>query len=137
MDATIERPTLIEIEQHIARLYATGLTLATETTSNPSPDLLAHILREAETINELVRRIDPLVFDLDTTLDVAVILSRALNVWNVSVRRWMAESEHAALATAAKELTDAGLALHDALASGPWVTPEDAPPMPSLPRRVQ
>lgn len=81
MDATIERPTLIEIEQHIARLYATGLTLVTETTSNRSPGLLAHILREAETLNELVRRIDPLVFDLDATLDVAVILSRALNVW--------------------------------------------------------
>lgn len=137
MDAPIERPTLLEIERHIARLYGTGLTLVTDSTSNRSPDLLAHILREAETINELVRRIDPLVFDLDATLDVAVILSRALNVWNVSVRRWMAESEQAALATAARELTDAGLALHDALASGPWVTLEDAPPMPSLPRRVQ
>lgn len=127
MDATSDRPKLIEIEQHIARLYATGLALVTDPASSPSQDLLRQTLRETETLHEIVQRIDPLVFDLDATLDAAVILSRALNIWNFSVQRWMAEPGQAALATAAKELTDAGLALHDALASAPWVAPEDAP----------
>jgi hypothetical protein len=137
MDAPIEQPTLLEIEQHIAWLYGTGLALVAEPALTRSEDVLVQILRETEATNEIVRRIDPLAFDLDAALDVAVVLSRALNVWDVSVKQWISETGRAALATAGKELVDAGLVLHDALASGPWVTPEDTPVAPSLRRTVQ
>lgn len=100
-------------------------------------ELLAQILRETETINQIVRRVDPLEFDVDVALDIAVILSRALNVWSVSVTRWQSESAHAALAAAARELTDAGVVLHDALAAGPWLSMREEPFMPLLSRKVQ
>lgn len=132
----IERPTLLEIEQHIARLYITGLALVAEPASSRSHDVLVSILRETEATHEIVRCVDPLAFDLDAVLDVAVILSRALNVWNVSLTRWLGEADHAGLVTAGRELTDAGLALHDALASGPWL-PSDQPFTPPRARKVQ
>lgn len=133
----IERPTLLEIEQHIARLYDTGLQLAEVGSSSRSDDLLVQILRETEATHRIVRRVDPLAFDLDTVLDVAVILSRVINIWNVSVARWRGEVDCAALAAAGKDLTDAGLALYDALASSPWLALEDGPLMPTGSPRLQ
>ena len=140
MDATTNRPTLVELELLIARLYVRGLELAGElATTRPcgAEQLVEEILRDTETITQIVQRIDPLDFDLDVALDVAVILSRALNIWSGVVRRWQEDSDHVALAAAARELTGAGLALHDALASGAWLASEDLPVMAVPPRRVQ
>jgi hypothetical protein len=139
MDATTDRPTLNEIERHIARLYSTGLALASESVSThpqASQELLAQILGETETINHILHRIDPLDFDLDVSLDIAVILSRALNVWSLSVKRWQSQPSQAALVTAARELTDAGLVLHDALASSVRLSASEEPFMPPA-RQVQ
>jgi hypothetical protein len=56
----------------------------------------------------------------DEILDLAVILTRALDYWNEARARWQAETAHVALCAAAAELADAADALQDAITGSPW-----------------
>ena len=57
----------------------------------------------------------------DEILDLAVILTRALDYWNEARARWQTDTAHVALSAAAAELAQAADALQDAITASPWL----------------
>ena len=139
---TTKKPTLRDLERHVAWSYSMGVALESDPgwcgTEGRRRRFLAHVFQETETLTQMVSRLEPLDFDPDLALDVAMILARALDLWNVAIARWRAQPECASLAAAATELAVAGAALRDGLACAPFASVgEEVARSLSVVRRVQ
>ena len=139
---TTKKPTLRDLERHVAWSYSMGVALESDPewcgTEGRRRRFLARVFQETETLTQIVSRLEPLDFDPDLALDVAMILARALDLWNVAIARWRAQPECASLAAAATELAVAGAALRDGLACAPFASVgEEVARSLSVVRRVQ
>jgi hypothetical protein len=117
-------PTLDEIETHVVWLYATAVCVLRKAPSNDDDArrLTRRVLMQSEAFQSLVDRI--VVVRLDA--DLAVVLRRALDVWNTSIECWRDDARCHALTASAAQLADVGEVLVDALASAPWVHDDGA-----------
>lgn len=139
-----ERPMLKDIERHVAWFYLAAVRADTKPQSSPSLTrdgrFLRQVLRATEGFTSALQRLDDERPNPDAVLDLAMILSRALEYWNRARARWQSDPALAALIAAAAELTNAADALQDAMTAAPWVE-NGAPPrniaFGTLPRRVQ
>ena len=117
--------SLKDIERHVAWFYAAAVRAATENPARPRVErderLLRRVLRTSEAFTTSVGWLREVKPNPDEILDLAVILTRALDYWNEAVTGWQSDPSRAALCAAAAELAAAADALQDAITGSPWL----------------
>ena len=117
--------SLKDIERQIAWFYAAAVRAATSKSRRAHAErderLLRRVLRTSEAFTASIGWLHEVKPNPDEILDLAVILTRALDYWNEARARWQAEATHVALCTAAAELAHAADALQDAITGSPWI----------------
>ncbi len=83
--------------------------------------LLRRVLRTSEAFTQSIRWLHEVKPDPDAILDLAVILTRALDYWDEARAPWQADTSRVALSAAAAELGDAADALQNAITASPWL----------------
>jgi hypothetical protein len=78
-------------------------------------------LFEAEAFTSSVGWLHEVKPNPDEILDLAVILTRALDHWDEARARWQTDASHIALSAAAAELAHAADALQGAITRSPWL----------------
>lgn len=116
---------LDDIERHVAWLYATAVRTRKRAPTNAQQvRLVRQILAETEAFSTLLERLNVTDLDSDAALDVAGILTRALDQWRVALKRWRHEACDRALAVSAAQLVEVAERMLDALTSAAWVPEE-------------
>ncbi|MGH9242170.1 MAG: hypothetical protein ACRD3G_29330 [Vicinamibacterales bacterium] len=135
--------SLKDIERHVAWFYAAAVRAATDNPDRLSVErdqrLLRRVLRTSEAFTTSVGWLREVKPNPDEILDLAVILTRALDYWNEARARWQTDARRAALSAAAAELAEAADALQDAITGSPWLgtsTLSNAE-LHGMPRKVQ
>lgn len=115
--------SLDEIETHVAWLYATAVRVLRQTLPNDDEArrLIRRVLIQSEVFQSIVDRIEVAHLDADLAVDIAGVLTRALDLWKTGIERWRDDARSRALAVSAGiSLTSAKCFLMP-WASAPWV----------------
>jgi hypothetical protein len=116
---------LKDIERQVAWFYAAAVHAATQDSDRPRGErddrLLRRVLRTSEAFTHSVGWLHEVKPNPDEILDLAVILTRALDYWNEARAPWQTDASRAALSAAAAELAQAAFALQDAITGSPWL----------------
>ena len=136
--------SLKDIERHVAWFYAAAVRAATGSRERPRPErderLLRRVLRTSEAFTASVGWLHEVKPNPDEILDLAVILTRALDYWNEARARWQTDTSRVALSAAAAELAHAADALQDAIMGSPWLgnsAVSSSPTQSIWPRKIQ
>ena len=116
---------LKDIERHVAWFYAAAVRAATGSRQRPRPErderLLRRVLSTSEAFTRSVGWLHEVKPNPDEILDLAVILTRALDYWDEARARWQTDTSRAALSAAAAELAHAADAMQEAITASPWL----------------
>ena len=117
--------SLKDIERHVAWFYAAAVRAAAGSRTRPRPErderLLRRVLRTSEAFTRSIGWLREVRPDPDAILDLAVILTRALDYWDEARAPWQTDTSRVALSAAAAELADAADALQKAITASPWL----------------
>ena len=125
-EATLATRALDDVERHVAWFYTT----AVRTRRRPPPTaphvrrLVRQILAETEAVHTLLVQLTTIELDGDAALDVAAVLTRALDRWRLAVPPWRDEARYRALAVSATYLVELAERLLDALTVAAWAREE-------------
>ena len=113
--------SLKDIELHVAWFYAAAVRAGSrERPPEQEERLLRRVLRTSEAFTQSIGWLHEVKPDLDAILDLAVILTRALDYWDEARARWQTDTSRVALSAAAAELAHAANALQEAITASPW-----------------